>query len=55
MASGEGFVLPRYTVDGSGNCNCDESGYVDVDYVEKCLKNRYVRVCFYFSFDVLVL
>lgn len=52
MDSGGGFVLPHSVVDGSGSgsrngdplcCSYDESRYLEVDYVEKCLKCRYLR------------
>lgn len=57
MYSGEGSVLPHPEIDGIGSenrnvdlLNCDDSRFVEVDYVEKCPKGRYVRVCFYFVF-----
>lgn len=50
MDSGEGSVLPHSEIDGIGSENrngdmlsYDDSRFVEVDYVEKCLKGRYIR------------
>lgn len=50
MDSGEGSVLPHSEIDGIGSenrnvdlLNYDDSRFVEVDYVEKCPKGRYVR------------
>lgn len=51
MDSGEGSVLPHSEIDGIGSENrngdmlsYDDSRFVEVDYVEKCLKGRYIRL-----------